>query len=164
MGGFTPSIPVIAHLPLTWVFLNFSAKGEEVQLDYTNSKTKKLFFEENQAGKGSCWFRQKPNVFQKSDQLRIPNMMLEEDEELVHEVIKEISSLDVHKITKSICLRIVIFNIFFVSFEQRRCLFLFFSSFFRTLKSHLWGDLPGGQAVSYGESFLFCYNSFPYVR
>ena len=55
-------------------------------------------------------------------------------------------------------------NIFFVSFEQRRCLFLFFCSFFRTLKSHLWGDLPGGQAVSYGESFLFCYNSFPYVR
>ena len=58
----------------------------------------------NQAGKGSSWFRQKSNVYQKSDQLRIPNMMLEEEEELVHEVIKEISSLGVHKITKSICL------------------------------------------------------------
>ena len=62
----------------------------------------------NQAGKGSSWFRQKSNVYQKSDQLRIPNMMLEEEEQLVHEVIKEISSLGVHKITKSICLRIVI--------------------------------------------------------
>ena len=94
-------------------FSEFFSKGGGGAAGLYQFQNKKnlSFLKKNQAGKGSSWFRQKPNVFQKSDQLRTPNMMLEEEEELVHEVIKEISSLGVHKITKSICLRIVILYI-----------------------------------------------------